>query len=95
MISTNDTMSLRSKHKKTIQKIFENPIRSDVQWSSVESLLLALGGEITQGRESRVSVALQGVRAVFHRPHPGNVMDKGALVSLRRFLENANCNPSE
>jgi hypothetical protein len=29
---------------------------------------------------------LNGVRAVFHRPHPSPATDRGALKSLRRFL---------
>jgi hypothetical protein len=28
-------------------------------------------------------------RAVFHRPHPQKETDKGAMMSMRRFLENA------
>jgi hypothetical protein len=48
-----------------------------------------LGAEVSQGNGSRIRVALNGVRAVFHRPHPKKETDKGALVSVRRFLENA------
>jgi len=32
---------------------------------------------------------LNNVVAVFHRPHPQKETDKGALKSVRRFLENA------
>jgi len=32
---------------------------------------------------------LNGVIAVFHRPHPQKETDKGALKSVRRFLKNA------
>jgi hypothetical protein len=49
-------------------------------------MLLALGAEITEGRGSRVRIALNGIRAVFHRPHPQKETDKGAVVSMRRFL---------
>ena len=38
-------------------------------------------------------IVLRGVRAVFHRPHPKRVTDKGALTSVRRFLENAGVDP--
>jgi hypothetical protein len=38
---------------------------------------------------------LNGVRAVFHRPHPRKEIDKGALVSLKRFLGNAGIVPEE
>ena len=34
-------------------------------------------------------VALKGVRAVFHRPHPRRETDKGAVVSVRGFLSEA------
>ena len=34
-------------------------------------------------------VELNGERAVFHRPHPEKTTDKGAVKSVRRFLENA------
>lgn len=37
---------------------------------------------MSEGRGSRLRVYLNGVRAVFHRPHPR----KGAVKSLRRFL---------
>jgi hypothetical protein len=33
-------------------------------------MLKAMGAEITEGEGSRVRIALNGVRAVFHRPHP-------------------------
>ena len=53
----------------------------------IESLFKALGGDISEGRGSRVRVALKGVRAVFHRPHPKKETDKGAVKSVRRFLK--------
>jgi hypothetical protein len=55
----------------------------------IEFLLKGLGAELSEGRGSRVRIALNGVRAVFHRPHPQKETDKGALVSMRRFLEAA------
>ncbi len=30
---------------------------------------------------------------VFHRPHPGKELDKGAVVTLREFLQNAGVGP--
>lgn len=52
-----------------------------------------LNSEITEGEGSRVRFALNGIRATFHRPHPKKETDKGALVSVRRFLENAGVKP--
>lgn len=82
-------MKLSSKHLKTLRVIFEDPIRSDIEWTGIENLLLALGAELSVGRGSRVRVYLKGVRAVFHRPHPRKETEKGALKSMRRFLTEA------
>jgi hypothetical protein len=71
------------------------PVQSNVEWKDCEKLLVYLGAEISEGEGSRVRIALNGVRAVFHRPHPRKEIDKGALVSLRKFLENAGIKPKE
>lgn len=76
-------------HRKTLEGIFADPVQSNIHWSDVERMLQALGAEISEGRGSRVRVALRGVRAVFHRPHPQKETDKGAVVSVRRFLTEA------
>lgn len=77
---------LNKKHHKILDSIFIEPIKSNVNWNDIEKLLKALGTEISEGRGSRVRFYLNGVRAVFHRPHPQKETDKGALKSMRRFL---------
>ncbi len=77
---------LNSKQKKILDDIFKEPIKSDVLWKDIEKVLVALGAEISQGNGSRIRIYLNGVRAVFHRPHPRKQTDKGALKSMRRFL---------
>lgn len=81
------------KHRKTLEAIFENPVRSNVAWSDIEKMLQALGAELSEGSGSRMRIALRGVRAVFHRPHPQKETDKGALMSIRRFLTEAGVTP--
>ena len=88
-------MRLSSKHRTTLQAIFDNPVRFDVEWKKIESLFFALGCELSEGRGSRIRVALSDVRAVFHRPHPQKETDKGALKSVRRFLKVAGITPSK
>lgn len=78
---------MNSKHQKTLSEIFKNPVQSNVSWNDIEALLISLGAEITEGNGSRIRIKLNGVRAVFHRPHPKKETDKGALMSMRRFLE--------
>ena len=77
------------KQKATLDKIKERPERSDIAWKDIESMLQSLGAEISEGNGSRVRVYLKGVRAVFHQPHPQKETDKGAVKSVRRFLEAA------
>lgn len=86
-------MKLSSAHRKTLSDIFADPVRSSIEWSSIESLLRAAGAEISEGSGSRVRIALNGVRAVFHRPHPEKETDKGAVKSMRRFLSEAGLTP--
>lgn len=78
---------MNKKQRQTLDKIFERPDRSDIPWANIESLFEALGADISEGRGSRVRIALNDVRAVFHRPHPERVTNKGAVKSARRFLQ--------
>jgi len=84
---------MKAKHRKVLQNIFETPVNSSIAWKDIEALLINLGAEISEGRGSRVRVAINGVRAVFHRPHPKKETDKGAVVSVRRLLKEAGVKP--
>jgi len=82
-----------NKHRRTLQAIFAEPTRANVNWKEVEAMLAAFGADISEGKGSRVRIVLNNVRAVFHRPHPRKETDKGALRSLRRFLTEAGFTP--
>ncbi len=87
-------METRSrKHRHTLQAIFAEPVRANINWANIEAMLIAHGAEVTEGEGSRVRMALNGVRAVFHRPHPQKETDKGAARSMRRFLTEAGVTP--
>jgi hypothetical protein len=81
------------KHRRTLEAIFEDPVRSNIPWRDIEAMLGAAGAEITEGAGSRIRIMLNGVRAVFHRPHPRKETDKGAFKSMRRFLAEARVTP--
>jgi hypothetical protein len=81
------------RHKRTLQAIFDDPVRSNIAWRDIEAMLTSAGAEISEGEGSRVRIALSGVRAVFHRPHPQKETDKGAVKSMRRFLSEAGVKP--
>jgi hypothetical protein len=80
---------MSKKHTRTLENIFKEPVQSNISWIDIEKMLLHIGAEITEGSSFRVRIALNGVRAVFHRPHPQKETDKGAVNSMRRFLINA------
>ncbi len=84
---------MNRKHQRTLEAIFSTPVRASINWKDIESLFSALGAKIEEGRGSRVRILLNEEEAVFHRPHPQKDTDKGAVVSVRRFLENAGVKP--
>ena len=84
---------MKGKHHKTLLDIFSKPVRAGIVWTDVEAMLISLGAEISEGSGSRVRIALNGRRAVFHRPHPRKETDKGAIASMRRFLQEAGIKP--
>ncbi len=86
-------LDMNGKQKKTLEDIFATPIKSNVAWKDIESLFRIMNAEISEGQGSRVRISLNGIRAVFHRPHPQKEIDKGALVSVRRFLKEAGVKP--
>ena len=80
---------MSKKHQRTLEAIFTTPVQSGIKWKDIESLLENLGAEIEEGRGSRIRILLNEEEAVFHRPDPQKETDRGAVVSVRRFLENA------
>lgn len=84
---------MNKKQRQTLSKIFAKPERPDIPWNDIESLFVALGAEISEGQGSRIRVALNDVRAVFHRPHPQRVTNKSSVKSVRRFLIESGVTP--
>ena len=84
---------MNAAQRKTLQAIFARPTRADVRWSRIEGLIRALGGEVTEGRGSRVRFRLGDRVATFHGPHPNREAGKATLEDVRRFLENAEIEP--
>ena len=78
---------MKRKHAATLSQVFARPVSGGVRWADVEALLAELGAEITEREDSRVCVFLFDEVRVFPRPHPGPDMDKRAVASLRKWLE--------
>ena len=84
---------MRRKHRRTLEALFSEPTLANIKWKDVEALFKALGAEISEGSGSRLRVALNGVKAVFHRPHPQKEINKSTVKAIRRFFRNAGVEP--
>jgi len=84
---------VKRRHQRILEAIYAEPSRANLDWQDIESLFIALGAELSQGSGSRLRVALHGVRAVFHRPHPAKEASKAMVRSVRRFLSEAGVEP--
>lgn len=78
---------MRRKNHKTLELIFNRPVRGNIKWDDIEALFMALGAEVSEREGSRVAVVLFNEVKVFHRPHPMPDTDKGAVASIRKWLE--------
>ena len=84
---------MNNKHRGTLRAVFGRPTRSDIRWDDIEAVVIACGGEVQEREGSRVALVLNGVRSVFHRPHPRPTTKKGAVDALRVFFSNAGLKP--
>ena len=87
------SFAMNKAQQNTLRDLFVRPTKADIRWLAIESLIRALGGEVTERAGSRVAARLNGVTAVFHRPHPRPETKKGAVDAIRQFLINAGVKP--
>ncbi len=84
---------LKSRHLATLTLIYKRPVSGSVPWRAIEGLFIALGAELSEREGSRVAIFWAGEVRVFHRPHPLPDTDKGALASVRKWLESNGVGP--
>lgn len=77
---------MNSKHRKTLEAIFAKPTTSNLEWRSIESLLLAVDCRLVEGRGSRVRFVLGQQIGTFHRPHPAKEAKPYQVDDARDFL---------
>lgn len=81
---------MNKKQQRILDAIQTSPPPANLKWDDIEALFKALGAVVSQGNGSRVRVSLNGVKAVFHKPHPNNEVGRGCVRDIRLFLETAN-----
>jgi hypothetical protein len=84
---------MRRKHQKTLEAVYARPTSANIRWAEIEALFLELGADISEREGSRIAVVLFNEVRVFHRPHPSPDTDKGAVASVRKWLEQHGVRP--
>lgn len=84
---------MKRKHQRTLALIFSRPVPANVRWADIEAMFIDLGAQVSEREGSRVLVRLFEDRRVFHRPHPEPTTDKGAVESIRKWLEKHGIKP--
>ncbi len=84
---------MNSKQAKTLAAVFTTPTRSNVEWADIESLLVAIGCDVIEGRGSRARFGCKGVVVSFHRPHSAKEAKQYQVRDVRDFLEKIGVKP--
>ena len=84
---------MNSKQRRTLTALFKEPISGAIDWSDIESLLIAVGCKVIEGNGSRVRFAFNGHIASFHRPHPAKEAKRYQVKDTRDFLSQIGVKP--
>jgi hypothetical protein len=84
---------MNRKQRATLRAIFTDPVPATLRWRDIETLFRALGGAVEEGAGSRVGVVLNGIPAVFHRPHPSPEAKRSTVRAVRDLLIRAGLHP--
>ncbi len=84
---------MNGKHRKTLDAIRADPVNGNLDWDRIEAMLVALGCRVVEGAGSSVTFDWQGIRATFHRPHPGKEALRYRVKAVREFLQRMEAEP--
>jgi hypothetical protein len=84
---------VNSKHQKTLEAVFAEPLNGNIEWSRIEALFVAVGCRVIEGSGSSVTFEKDGARAYFHRPHPRRESLRYRIKDARAFLERIGIKP--
>ncbi|MDD4967003.1 type II toxin-antitoxin system HicA family toxin [Halothiobacillus sp.] len=84
---------MNSKHRKTLEAIFTDPVNGAMEWARIEALLRALGCKVIEGSGSSVTFEKDSIRAHFHRPHPDKESLRYRVRAVRDYLQTLGVKP--
>ncbi len=77
---------MTTRQRRTLRAVSAVPTRTNLRFSDVAGLIVALGGEVREGAASRVVFELKGRRLYLHRPHPVHEAKRYQVEEVREFL---------
>jgi HicA toxin of bacterial toxin-antitoxin, len=84
---------MNSKHRRTLEAVFAEPVSGTINWADIESLLIWAGASVLEGRGSRVRFVCGHEVESFHTPHPAKEAKRYQVRAARDFLERIGVNP--
>ena len=85
--------AVNNKQRRTLEAVWSEPVKGNIEWARIESLLVALGCQMVEGSGSSVTFDHDGRRATFHRPHPGKEALRYRVQAVREFLQRIGIQP--
>lgn len=76
-----------AKLDKLLNKFLEAPVRSDLTYKELETLLIKLGFKKIDGNGSRVKFIKGNIPIMIHKPHPDNILKKYVIKQLQETLK--------
>ena len=84
---------MNSAQRRTLAAIFTDPVSATISWSAVESLFIAAGCKVIEGKGSAVRFQFGDMIGYFHRPHPSKEAKKYQIRDAREFLTKIGVEP--
>ena len=82
---------LTNHHRRTVEKVFQHPVSSSVEWREARSLLESVG-TVVEEHNGHLKVTVGPETEVFHQHGETNV-DKQSVADFRRMLAQAGLAP--
>ena len=78
-----------SKKEKFLKKFQTTPVRNDLTFSELKTLLLGLGFEMKEGKGSRVKFFHEEKKLIIstHKPHPNPELCEEFIKDLQQILK--------
>lgn len=84
-----------SKHKAKIEKVFEHPLSSNIDYKKLISALEHYGAKTEMTKTHHVKIFLNDKEYVMPLPHQDTNISKEIVTELRHFLESAGLTPEK